>query len=165
MPALIALVIGLAIWRMRSGVDGGPGPVRMGTPLPSLASVEGWLNLPDGETFDPTGELLVVDCWAWWCGPCLADLPRMAKIAADYRPRGVKFLGATQDSSRDLEKIRAVIERTAGFDWPVAYGADQFLRPLDFQYIPTVILFGRNGQVIWSGGGSAGLQQALDAAL
>ncbi len=163
--ALLVFVMALAVWRIRAGGPGGAAAVKLGTPLPALTGVDGWLNLADGESFDPTGELLVVDCWATWCPPCRADLPRMAFLAARYRPLGVKFLGVTQETARDLPKIQDLIAEISGFDWPVAYGASEFVRPLNFQYIPTVILFGRDGRVAWSGNSSDGLERALDEAL
>jgi thiol-disulfide isomerase/thioredoxin len=159
--ALVA-VLGLVVWKSRA--PSAETPVAMGTPLPAL-NVEGWLNLPAGSQFDPEGQLVVVNCWATWCPGCVAELPHLATIVANYRPLGVKFFGATQESERDLPKIEKLIASTPGFDWPVAYGASEFVAPLDFQYIPALILFGRDGRARWSGYGVHGLEQALDEAL
>jgi thiol-disulfide isomerase/thioredoxin len=161
--ALLVVVLAFIGWRLLR-VGGTTPPVPNGTPLPALTA-EGWLNVPDGKAFDPAGELVVVDCWATWCGPCLADLPNMTTIASDYRPRGVKFLSITQETAADLPAIEAVIKRTPGFNWPIAYGGFQVLNALDIHSIPTVILFGRDGKVRWSGIGSYGLAGALDKAL
>jgi thiol-disulfide isomerase/thioredoxin len=163
LAAAFIAVLGLVVWRARSRGSEDV-PVAVGTPLPAL-QVDGWLNVPEGEQFDPAGELLVVDCWATWCPGCVAELPKLATIVANYRPLGVKFLGATQETERDLPTIEKLIASTPGFDWPVAYGASRFVSPLDFEYIPTVILFGRDGRARWSGYGTQGLEQALDEAL
>lgn len=160
--AAFVAVLALVVWKSRA--PSAETPVAVGTPLPAL-NVEGWLNLPAGEEFHPAGQLVVVDCWATWCPACVAELPNLATIAANYRPLGVKFFGATQESARDLPKIEKLIASTPGFDWPVAYGASEFVAPLDFEYIPTVILFGRDGRARWSGYGTEGLEQALDEAL
>jgi thiol-disulfide isomerase/thioredoxin len=160
---LVACVAALLAWRLLKPVESEP-PVAAGTPLPPL-KVDGWLNLPEGETFDPMGELVVVDCWATWCGPCREDLPRMALLAADYRSRGVKFVGLTQETAADVPLIKRAIAQTPGFDWPVGYGAYDFMNALNVRAIPTVILFGRDGKARWSGHGSGGLAEALDEAL
>ena len=156
-------VLGLVAWRvLRAG--GGDVPVPIGTPRPPL-DVAGWLNLPDGETVEPDGQLLVVDCFATWCGPCRADLPRTALIAADYRRRGVQFVSLTQETADDIPRLETLIKDTPGFDWPVGYGAFAFMNEANIRGIPTVILFGRDGKALWSGYGSYGLERELDAAL
>jgi thiol-disulfide isomerase/thioredoxin len=139
-------------------------PVAPGTPMPRL-EVAGWLNLPPGESFDPTGKIVVVDLWATYCGPCRAEIPRLARIAAQYRPLGVEFIGLTDETERDLDRVRGFIDQTPGFDWPVGYGAIRFMAALNITRIPTVIVFGKDGRAIWSNGGTFGLEAALDAAL
>ncbi len=163
MLGLIVVVAFMVGWRFLRVGEATP-MVPAGTPLPALEP-EGWLNLPAGESFDPAGRLVVVDCWETTCGPCLADLPRLARIVANYSPRGVKFVSVTQETAADLPAIRNVLARTPGFDWPVAYGGFHFLQKLGVPGFPTVILFGRDGTARWSGPGSYGLEAALDAAL
>jgi thiol-disulfide isomerase/thioredoxin len=139
-------------------------PVPLGTPMPRL-TVAGWLNLPAGESFDPTGKIVVVDLWATYCGPCRAEMPRMARIAAQYQPLGVEFVGLTDETAADVPGIRGFIDQTPGFDWPVGYGAIEFMAALDIRAIPTVIVFGPDGRALWSGIGTFGLEAALDNAL
>lgn len=160
---LLACALAFVAWRVFSS-DGGPTPVAVGTPLPPIEA-EGWLNLAEGESFDPAGEIVVVDLWATWCGPCREDIPRMALIAAEYRPRGVKFVGFTQETAEDLERIEAFMKRIPGFDWPVGYGAIEVMKALDPPGIPTVVLFGRDGKARWSAHGTHGLQRELERVL
>lgn len=162
--ALAAAVV-LAAWFFtgRGGASASV-PVAPGTPMPRL-TVAGWLNLPPGESFDPTDRIVVVDLWATYCGPCRAEMPRMARIAAQYRPLGVEFIGLTDETERDVPRIQGFIDQTPGFDWPVGYGAIEFMAALNIDAIPTVIVFGRDGRALWSNGGAFGLEAALDAAL
>jgi thiol-disulfide isomerase/thioredoxin len=160
---VLAGVLGMVAWRVMSA-GGGGAPVPVGTPRPEFV-VEGWLNLPEGEEVEPDGKLIVVDCFATWCGPCRADLPNLALIAADYGRRGVQFVSLTQETAADMKQLEALIKGTPGFNWPVGYGAFDFMNEVDVKYIPTLILFGRDGKARWSGNGSYGLEQALDEAL
>jgi thiol-disulfide isomerase/thioredoxin len=163
---VLVAVLAVLVLRLtnRGGGLAGPAPVPVGTPLPPFGAA-GWLNLPEGEDVDPAGKIVVVDCFATWCGPCKADLPHTATIAADYRRRGVQFVSLTQETAEDLPQLKALIKGTPGFDWPVGYGATDFMNALEVKFIPTVILFGRDGKARWSGQGSYGLEDALDEAL
>ena len=45
------------------------------------------------------GQLLVVNIWGSWCGPCRAETPELVRLANEFRARGVQFLGVdTRDN-------------------------------------------------------------------
>ena len=163
--AAIALVLGMILLGSRATDSA---PVAAGTPLPRIDAA-GWLNLPEGtEAAATAGKVVVIDCWATWCGPCREALPELARVARKYRPLGVEFVGLTRETELDLESIRGVVESTKGFDWPVGYGVERFYRELDIEYLPTLIVFDRAGKATFSHAGAgnmAPLEAALDAAL
>jgi thiol-disulfide isomerase/thioredoxin len=47
---------------------------------------------------DFKGKPLLVNLWATWCGPCVAEMPMLDKIAADYKAKGLAVLTVSQDS-------------------------------------------------------------------
>ncbi len=159
---LVAVILAGVYLALRSARP--QNPVPPGTTLPSFAAAS-WLNLPEGERFDPAGKIVVVDCWATWCGPCRAEMPNLARVAARYRPLGVEFVGVTGEGAADAPQIKKFIADTPGFDWPVAYDAGDVMDQLGVHLIPTVIVFGPDGKARWSGVGADGLEAALDAAL
>ncbi|HYO26388.1 MAG TPA: TlpA disulfide reductase family protein [Lacipirellulaceae bacterium] len=138
--------------------------VTLGSPLPAF-EVDGWLNVPDGEQVEVAGKVVVVDCFATWCGPCREDLPKLALVAADYRSRGVTFVSLTQETSVDLPQLRRLVAETPGFDWPIGYGATRPVSQLAIRGVPTIVVFDRQGQAVWAEHSSYGLPAALDAAL
>ena len=57
------------------------------------------------------GQIVVVNFWATWCGPCQEELPRLAQIAASYEGKPVKFVTISIDEPKDRKKIPGVLER------------------------------------------------------
>ena len=110
-------------------------------------------ELTDGKRFDLSsyrGKVVLVDFWATWCGPCIAELPNVKRHYGLYHDKGFEVVGVCLDTSR--EKLEAFIEdreipwvnlfeEGAGWDHPVAtrYG---------IMGIPTVILINREGKAI-----------------
>ena len=41
------------------------------------------------------GKVVVIDFWATWCGPCVAEMPTMKKLYAEYKDKGVEFIGVS----------------------------------------------------------------------
>ncbi|MEV7435424.1 TlpA family protein disulfide reductase [Streptomyces griseoviridis] len=50
---------------------------------------------------DFRGEVVLVNAWASWCGPCRAEAPELERIRRKWSGRGLRVLGVDNDSSRD----------------------------------------------------------------
>jgi thiol-disulfide isomerase/thioredoxin len=76
-------------------------------PDPGFKSLDGqWRKLSGLR-----GQIVVVNFWATWCGPCQEELPRLAQIAASYEGKPVKFVIISIDAPKDRQKIPDVLER------------------------------------------------------
>ena len=136
--------------------------VQVGTPLPPLAA-EGWIGQePSAEELK--GQVVVVQCWAYWCGPCREEAPEVVENYVRYRNRGVKFIGLTPDGASDLTKIQEAIGELS-MQWPHGYGAQETLSELNVTFLPTLIVVGRDGRVAWVNFTEGTLQQAIEKAL
>ena len=49
------------------------------------------------------GKVLVLNFWATWCGPCVAEFPELVAIDAKYRDKGMKLVGITADDPGDVQ--------------------------------------------------------------
>jgi thiol-disulfide isomerase/thioredoxin len=58
---------------------------------------------------DFSGKILVVNFWASWCGPCREEIPHFSKLYADYKSKGVEFLGISMDEG-EVNEVRDLVQ-------------------------------------------------------
>ena len=56
------------------------------------------------------GQIVVVNFWATWCGPCREELPRLSKLNQEYAAKNVHFLAVSIDAPKDRAKIPEVVK-------------------------------------------------------
>jgi thiol-disulfide isomerase/thioredoxin len=94
-------------------------------------------------------ELTVVDFWATWCKPCVNSIPKLVEISDEYSEKGVKFIGISIDSPRNLSKIRPFAE-SIGINYPVLLDLDQeVLRDFNVSVIPTLTVIDKNNEIVY----------------
>jgi thiol-disulfide isomerase/thioredoxin len=92
------------------------------------------------------GKYVLVDFWASWCGPCLAENPVIAEVYRKYRGDRFEVLGVAvwDDRNETLEAIR-----THGIAWPQILDARTVPTDLyGINGIPHIILFGPDGVIL-----------------
>ena len=46
------------------------------------------------------GKVIVMDFWATWCKPCVAEMPKLKKLYEEYHDRGLEVVGISSDFKR-----------------------------------------------------------------
>jgi uncharacterized protein (TIGR03435 family) len=60
------------------------------------------------------GNVVVMEFWATWCGPCIASFPHLNKLADEFKDKPVKFIAVTDE---DEEAIRGFLEHRTIKGW------------------------------------------------
>jgi len=115
----------------------------VGQPAPDFAlrSLEG-ANLRLSEHL---GEVVVINFWATWCGPCRQEMPLLDELYGKYRRAGLVLLGVNLDDTQD----RAIeMARTLKVTYPVLLDTRKDVaRAYQVGSMPVTILIDREGVV------------------
>src|SRR3954464_4480220 len=124
---------------------------------PPLASAIAQANLKttDGTNFkiaDKKGKVLLINMWATWCGPCLAEMPSFVKMQDKYGPSGFEILGLdTDDESDSLKADIDKVVKEKGINYPIVFSDSDtqaaFLNISKFGGIPQSFLVDADGNL------------------
>jgi thiol-disulfide isomerase/thioredoxin len=99
------------------------------------------------------GKVVVIDYWATWCGPCVAEMPKMKELYAKYRDKGVEFIGVSLDQPKDqggLESLKTFVQKN-GITWPQYYQGNgwksAFSSSWGINSIPRVFVVDQSGKL------------------
>lgn len=131
-------------------------------------------TLLDGKTFDVAaerGNVVFLNLWATWCGPCRSEIPELQALHDQYAARGFKVVGVSLDDS-GVDGVRKFV-KDHKMTYPVAVDAEGKLGTLlETNVLPTSVLLDRSGRIVWKQLGmvsttdpefATALQRALDA--
>ncbi|MFD0893056.1 TlpA family protein disulfide reductase [Luteolibacter ambystomatis] len=100
------------------------------------------------------GKLYFIECWATWCGPCIASIPHVNELHKKYSEKGLRVIGLNVWDDGPYEKVEKFVKaKGEGMSYPVAFvgkgGAFEtsWLKPAGVTGIPHTFLV-RDGKLL-----------------
>jgi thiol-disulfide isomerase/thioredoxin len=103
-----------------------------------------------GKTIDLSqykGQVVMINFWATWCGPCRQEMPILEDIYKKYKPMGFTMLGVNvEPKTGDPEGWLSKLPKPVTF--PVAFDVDSKVSKLyNVAGMPTTVFIDRKGNV------------------
>ncbi len=121
--------------------------VAVGSVAPDFA-----LQTLDGKTIslkDLRGKFVLVDFWASWCGPCMAEVPNVKKVYEKFHVKGFEVVGVSLDEKKEAW-TNAIAKH--GLSWLHVSSLKGWKCPVAAQYsvtgIPATFLLDPEGKII-----------------
>jgi thiol-disulfide isomerase/thioredoxin len=116
-----------------------------GTKQPAISSLRLLDGSPAPTWKDLHGDVVIVDFWAAWCGPCVGAIPKMNRLEREFDGKPVRFLSVTYEPRA---KVKAFLDQhpmsaTVALDRDLA----TFVAWKAWG-IPQIYLLDRNGTVV-----------------
>jgi len=91
------------------------------------------------------GQVVMINFWATWCGPCRQEMPHLNRLYEKYRASGFVLLGVNvDDDARNATDVAAKL----GLKFPVLLDTDKKVSRLyDLATMPSTVLIDRDGKV------------------
>jgi cytochrome c biogenesis protein CcmG/thiol:disulfide interchange protein DsbE len=143
---LLTLLLGLA------GCYSGTKPTRIGTAAPDFVVQDSDRKVA---LHDYKGQIVVLNFWATWCGPCVQEMPSLIQMSKEVKSKGITVIGVSVDvdgaayekflqqhgvtflTVRDPEQKSSALYGTTG--WPETFIIDKqgvlrrkFVGPVDW---------------------------------
>lgn len=112
----------------------------------SLSDYNWKLQNLEGEEFDfrsVRGKVVLLNFWATWCPPCIAEMPAIQELYDDYGDR-VVFLLVSNEKNTVIEGFT----RKKGYRLPIYKSLTAYPEPLAGNSLPTTYLIDKKGKII-----------------
>jgi len=121
------------------------GSAEAGNPAPDFALQD--VNGKDVSLADYKGNVIMVNFWATWCGPCKREIPDFVELQKTYGGKGLKIVGIALD---DPSEVNAFVKNER-LNYDVLIGTDEVaMRYGNIRSIPTTFLVDREGKIVSS---------------
>ncbi len=119
----------------------------------TLSSYNWKLTTIHGEVFDfqaTKGKVILVNFWATWCPPCVAEMPSLQQLYTDYNGQ-IEFVMVANE---EPEKVKLFLSKK-NYDFPTYFERSARPQLLSAEHIPTTFIIDKTGKIVVEKTGAA----------
>jgi thiol-disulfide isomerase/thioredoxin len=109
--------------------------------LPDLANFQLEGKLPE----DLKGQVILIDFWASWCGPCKSSFPAMEELTKEFAGKGLTIIAISVDEKP--ENMQAFVKAAKVSFTVVRDARHKLVAAADIKSMPTSFLIDRSGKI------------------
>ncbi len=153
--AAVVAVLGAGLWLAATRLGSELFPLRIGSEAPDFTAV----TLPAlGGTHasavpvakgidDYEGEVVLLNVWATWCGPCRVEMPSMQKLEEQLGPKGLRIVAVSVDFA-GMESRVTDFAKELGLTFETLHDAPgRIKRQYQTTGVPETFIIGRDGHI------------------
>jgi thiol-disulfide isomerase/thioredoxin len=96
---------------------------------------------------DIEGRIAVIDFWATWCKPCMAEVPDYNDFYREYKDKGVVFLALAVDSGKEEKVLEAA--RRFNMEYPAGAPSKKEIKTIgNIRAFPTTWIVSPEGEIV-----------------
>jgi len=94
------------------------------------------------------GNVVFLNVWATWCGPCRFETPELQALQTQYAAKGLKVIGVSVDEG-DTEAVKTFVAEQK-ITYPIVVDPEGRIANLvQTTVLPTSLLIDRTGKIVW----------------
>ena len=100
---------------------------------------------------DNIGKVIYIDCWATWCGPCLAEMPNSRILMNEFKNENIEFVYLCCNSPVDAGKQKMEDLKLGGTHYFLDNDQTNYIqKELSFSSYPNYVLVDKKGNIVES---------------
>jgi len=162
LAVVVASITGLA-WA--GAFDTTTSRVSPGAPAPDFRAVTLDAQPVARSIADYRGQVVLLNLWATWCGPCEWEMPAIEALHHDFGPAGLKVVAVAVDDPGFEQRVRDFVTRKGLTFEILSEGSGKIEQDYEARGIPATYLIGRDGLIRKRVAGATDWNSAANRAL